>query len=134
MLSKHNEIKLEINKRKISGNIPRVKEEITREIRKYFELNEIVKNADILQNPPGLHQCGLPTGFKEMCQWGNFIKIQEQGHCAPISLENEEQMGNVCTAPSPPAPTPSAAVAHPWFQITREHKHNGISFQTPCEQ
>lgn len=55
MLSKHNEIKLEINKRKISGNIPRVKEEITREIRKYFELNEIVKNADILQNPPGLH-------------------------------------------------------------------------------
>ena len=55
MFSNHSEIKLEINKRKISGNIRWVKEEITREIRKYFELNEIVGNADILQSPPGLN-------------------------------------------------------------------------------
>ena len=39
MFSNHGEIKLEINKRKISGSTPWVKEEITKEIRKYFELN-----------------------------------------------------------------------------------------------
>lgn len=56
MFSKYNEIQLEIsiNRRKISGkslnirklndtllNIPWAKEEITREIRKYFDLNKM---------------------------------------------------------------------------------------------
>ena len=26
-----------------------------------------VKNADILQSPPGLNQCDLPAGFEAMC-------------------------------------------------------------------
>jgi len=47
LLSDHNGIKLEINNRRITGKSPntwrlnkRVEEEISREVKKYFELNE----------------------------------------------------------------------------------------------
>ena len=71
MFSNHSEIKLEINKRKISGSTPWVKEEITREIRKYFELNA---------------KSNMLTFYKVHLVWISVICLQVLRQCATEAI------------------------------------------------
>ena len=71
MFSNHGEIKLEINKRKISGSTPWVKEEITKEIRKYFELNA---------------KSNMLTFYKVHLVWISVICLQVLRQCATEAI------------------------------------------------